>query len=339
MDKLKEDILWRGRKWTELKGIKHMQFDGIAASRSDDRRILRHKVGFHLFHFLRITIDSHLCDNDSVDEAELTNKELLLTLTVISDFSLCDKLWLQFDVDRVFHIEWNKDAFANLVLPMDRKDLLQSLVEAHHHELRFDDFIKDKGHGLVINLFGPPGVGKTFSAEATSEHVKRPLYLVGAGDLGTDTKSLDMALKHMFQVATMWKAIVLIDKADVFLERLHHVEYYCGILFLTMNHVKAFDEAFFSCIHISLHFPKLPEESRAQVWSSFIAKVDVEGVITPEEIKCLTCRDINGRQIKNAVRTAQSLALGHRELLSLRHFLGTLDAMEDFTKEFEGKTL
>ena len=33
----------------------------------------------------------------------------------------------------------------------------------------FDDFIRGKGQGLVINLFGPPGVGKTLSAEATSE--------------------------------------------------------------------------------------------------------------------------------------------------------------------------
>lgn len=45
-------------------------------------------------------------------------------------------------------VEWNPDAFANLVLPQDRKTLLQSLVEAHHQELGFDDFIKGKGHGL-----------------------------------------------------------------------------------------------------------------------------------------------------------------------------------------------
>lgn len=61
--------------------------------------------------------------------------------------------------------------------------------------------------------------GKTFSAEATSEHVRRPLYLVGAGDLGTDANSLDMALERVFEVATTWKAIVLIDEADVFLEQ------------------------------------------------------------------------------------------------------------------------
>lgn len=133
---------------------------------------------------------------------------------------------VEFNIELIEEVEWNNDAFSNLVLPDGRKDLLQSLVESHHRELGFDDFIKGKGHGLVINLFGPPGVGKTFSAEATSEHVKRPLYIVGAGDLGTTASTLDAALERVFDVATAWKAIVLIDEADVFLEQrsLHDLE-------------------------------------------------------------------------------------------------------------------
>lgn len=112
-------------------------------------------------------------------------------------------------------VEWNQAAFANLVLPPGRKDLLKSLVEAHHKQLNFDDFIKGKGHGLVVNMYGPPGVGKTFSAEATSEHVQRPLYVVGAGDLGTDPHTLDLALEKVFDLATAWKAIVLIDEVCI----------------------------------------------------------------------------------------------------------------------------
>jgi len=139
---------------------------------------------------------------------------------------LTDYFVVEFNVEKVCEVDWNTDAFANLVLPNDRKHLLQSLVEAHHKEVGFDDFIKGKGHGLVVNLFGPPGVGKTFSAEATSEHVRSPLYVVGGGDLGTTAASLDSALERIFDVATAWKAIVLIDEADVFLEQrsLHDLE-------------------------------------------------------------------------------------------------------------------
>ncbi|KAL0957540.1 hypothetical protein HGRIS_001329 [Hohenbuehelia grisea] len=71
-----------------------------------------------------------------------------------------------------------------------------------------------------------PAKGKTFSAEATSVHVKRPLYVIGGGDLGTKVSELDAALERIFDVATAYKAIVLIDEADVFLEQrsLHDLE-------------------------------------------------------------------------------------------------------------------
>jgi len=288
--------------------------------------------------------------DDGGSNDELTDDDLTLTSTVVYGFSLSDKIWLEFDIDKVQPVEWNEDAFANLVLPSARKDLLRSLVEAHHRELGFDDFIKGKGHGLVINLFGPPGVGKTFSAEATSEHVKRPLYVIGGGDLGTKAADLDAALDRIFDIATAWKAIVLIDEADVFLEErslhdlernamvavfLRHVEYYRGILFLTTNRVQAFDDAFLSRIHVALHFHELSQTSKEQVWTAFIAKLGATDVLTPEQITELAKRNINGRQIKNAARTAQSLAVGRGEPIEYCHFVETLDAMAEFTKEFE----
>ena len=80
---------------------------------------------------------------------------------------------MKFDVDNVTDIQWQTDAFENLVLPKQQKDMIRALVESHEASVnaqdRFDDFIAGKGRGLVINLFGPPGVGKTLSAEATSE--------------------------------------------------------------------------------------------------------------------------------------------------------------------------
>ncbi|KAJ7097392.1 hypothetical protein C8R44DRAFT_843635 [Mycena epipterygia] len=290
--------------------------------------------------------------NATTENADLSSEDLLLTPTVVYGFSLSDKLWLEFDVTKVAPVTWNPAAFANLALPAERKELLRSLVEAHHEDTGFDDFIQGKGEGLVVNLFGPPGVGKTFSAEATSEHVQRPLFIIGGGDLGVCAADLDAILKWWFDVAAVWKAIVLIDEADVFLERrsphdlernamvavfLRHVEYYRGILFLTTNRVQAFDEAFFSRIHVALHFTELSEASRAQVWRAFIARPGAQAVaLSDAEIAMLARRNVNGRQIKNAVRTAHSIALGRKEPLGLRHFVETLDAMDEFTQQFEG---
>jgi hypothetical protein len=39
--------------------------------------------------------------------------------------------------------------------------------------------------------------------------VKRPLYVVGVGEIGTD---LERKLKQIFDIACVWKAIVLIGK-------------------------------------------------------------------------------------------------------------------------------
>ncbi|KAF9527921.1 P-loop containing nucleoside triphosphate hydrolase protein [Crepidotus variabilis] len=403
---LKAGILKRGKKWVSLIGMHHMQYDGVAALKCDDKW-LRHNVRSRIIvdrsTFRRVNVNYPLpapvepkveesgessagedsfnrfaqydeygnlipvplpsdpsngnfnivqtVSDDDTPDVELNDNDLLLTPTIVFGFSLVDKVWLEFNVEKIEPVVWNTEAFANLVLPQDRKDLLQSLVEAHHKELGFDDFIKGKGHGLVVNLFGPPGVGKTFSAEATSEHVKRPLYIVGGGDLGTTATGLDSALESIFDVATAWKAIVLIDEADVFLEQrslhdlernamvavfLRHVEYYRGILFLTTNRVKAFDEAFLSRIHVALHFSTLSLDSKAQVWKAFISKMgeDVEP-LTPAQIEDLAKRDINGRQIKNAARTAHSLAVSRGQKVGFEHLRITLDAMDEFSREFE----
>ncbi|KAH9848097.1 P-loop containing nucleoside triphosphate hydrolase protein [Lenzites betulinus] len=285
------------------------------------------------------------------EEATLKDEDLLIASPILYGYSLSDKIWLEFNVQHIQPIVWNEESFANLVLADDRKDLLRSLVDAHSVDLGFDDFVQGKGQGLIINLFGPPGVGKTLSAEATSERVHRPLYVVGGGDLGTKAADVDAELTRVFDIATSWKAIVLIDEADVFLERrslhdlernamvavfLRHVEYYRGILFLTTNRITAFDPAFLSRIHVALHFGPLSPAARAQVWRAFLRKAGVALAAAGEAalVARLAARDVNGRQIKNACRTAQSLAHSRGQVLGVEHLEETLDAMEDFNVEF-----
>ncbi|KAL1948292.1 hypothetical protein VTO73DRAFT_12367 [Trametes versicolor] len=292
------------------------------------------------------------------EEEALKDEDLLLASPILYGYSLSDKIWLEFNVQHIQPIVWNEEAFTNLVLADDRKDLLRSLVDAHSVNLGFDDFVQGKGQGLIINLFGPPGVGKTLSAEATSERVHRPLYVVGGGDLGTKASDVDAELTRVFDIATSWKAIVLIDEADVFLERrslhdlernamvavfLRHVEYYRGILFLTTNRITAFDPAFLSRIHVALHFGELSLAARTQVWRAFLRKAGIAapapGVDAEAQfVARLAAREVNGRQIKNACRTAQSLAHSRGQQLAVEHLEETLDAMEDFNIEFAAMT-
>ena len=53
-----------------------------------------------------------------------------------------------------------------------------------------------------------------------------------------------------------------------------------------------------------------------------------------DELAALAQREVNGRQIKNAVRTASSLAASRAVPLCYAHLADTLDAMEEFTAEF-----
>lgn len=82
----------------------------------------------------------------------LTDEDYILATPIVYGFALDDKRWVEFNIDLVEPIVWNESAFANLVLPAEKKMLIQALVEAHQEKDRvgFDDFIVGKGQGLVI---------------------------------------------------------------------------------------------------------------------------------------------------------------------------------------------
>ena len=66
-------------------------------------------------------------------------------------------------------------------------------------------------------MLGPPGVGKTLTAECIADLYERPLYSVTSGDLGTDPKDIEAKLHKIFDYAVKWNAVLLLDEADVFL--------------------------------------------------------------------------------------------------------------------------
>ena len=174
------------------------------------------------------------------------------------------------------------------------------------------------GQGLVVLLHGSPGVGKTLTAEAISEYQRRPLYRVTAGDLDLDSHKLEIKLSEILDLATRWKAIILLDEADVFVEsrtlhNLHHntlvsvflrqLEYFQGVMILTTNRVTVFDDAIKSRIHLGIKYEDLNQKARAKVWTTFIEHADnttEEGktsTVTEKQIRELAQRPTNGRQV------------------------------------------
>lgn len=50
-----------------------------------------------------------------------------------------------------------------------------------------------------------------------AEHTKSPLYLLSAGELGTEPATVEKKLSTTLECCKLWRAILLIDEADVFL--------------------------------------------------------------------------------------------------------------------------
>lgn len=218
-----------------------------------------------------------------------------------------------------------------------------SFVESQvANKSRFDDMIEGKGKGIIMLLSGPPGVGKTLTAESVAESMHIPLYMMSAGDLGTTPTQVEDALQQIFEMVSKWNAILLLDECDVFLEArtaddlqrnrlvsifLRMLEYYEGILFLTTNRVSNMDAAFQSRIHVSMAYPDLTIESRRQIWANFLQKGGQNTLISDEDLDILSHKELNGRQIKNVIKTAFLLAIRKKSPLA-RDAIETVLAIE-----------
>jgi AAA+ superfamily predicted ATPase len=267
-------------------------------------------------------------------------------------FSLRDKEWASVRVDHLHQVQFREKALKRLVIKEEYKKMMIAMVEAYMLEQPgFSDIVMGKGRGLIILLHGPPGVGKTLAAECIAELQKRPLYSVSCGDLGTEPLNLEHRLKEVFSYAVLWHAILLMDEADIFLQErdihdvkrnalvsifLRELEYFDGILFMTTNRPGDLDEAFQSRIHISIGLNALNIEERRKVWAVFIKEMTLsekeKRALLDYVTKNFDGDKLNGRQIRNAVRTALALAQLKGEKLGSDH----LERVVKIGREFAG---
>ncbi|KAK8081104.1 ATPase [Apiospora hydei] len=260
------------------------------------------------------------------------------------------------DVDLCKPANVNTKAIDTLVMPDERRRMIKAIVQKHagpvpkpvmSTETWGADFIQTKGEGQIFLLHGGPGVGKTYVsrekhsilsklsltiqprllAKCIAELIGRPLLSLTCADFGTDARSMENILSKWFKLAESWGAVMLLDEADVWLERrmtsnlernILVAEYYRGILFLTSNRVGTFDDAFISRIHVVIHYEDLGEPQRKRIWEQFFDKLErerKESIIVESRAKHFVLNDSemrkipwNGREIRNAFQTAVSLA-------------------------------
>ncbi|KAK1995570.1 P-loop containing nucleoside triphosphate hydrolase protein, partial [Colletotrichum falcatum] len=282
----------------------------------------------------------------------LTDTQYFLCDSEVETFLFKTRSWEKLHIDGFEPSTFDTTLFERLVLQSDTKELIRNLtamyirdnsrpapqddsgytkVSAVHKKALQSkgettwsaDFIEGKGEGLTFLLHRKPGVGKTYTAECISHHTQRPLLSLTCSDIGVEPQTIEENLRKWFKMAEKWGAIMLIDEADIYMERreiqdlernhlvagfLRALEYYKGILFLTTNRVGTFDEAFISRIHIQIYYPPFREEDRHKVWDSFFNKLEEDRETTMRimqstrdyiESEDLRSLEWNGREIRN----------------------------------------
>ncbi|KAL0254965.1 hypothetical protein SLS55_009489 [Diplodia seriata] len=348
------DIAWKGHSYLSYKG-KFMDkakayYEGpIVAETAIPRRekVPENQWEFSWDNYLAYATEkslekdkaaSHMqpvcIDPEEVSQEMLSDDHSFLVSPVMLAFALSHKAWMPVHVDNMRSM--GPPAYVpDANIGTDNLRIIRALShrQVSTRQSWSADFIKNKGEGVVVLLHGPPGVGKTYTVEKTAISTRRPLLALTIGDLGRNEEKIEKELTMWFDLAHRWRAILLIDEADIFLERrrasdlarngvvaafLRKMEYFGGILFLTTNRVEHIDEAFMSRVHVVIGFDKLDRQRRRVIWASFIDKLKREMVgklrvsdeaerfvLDDEEVGNV---DWNGREIRNAFQTAISLA-------------------------------
>ncbi|KAK6851481.1 hypothetical protein PG995_011606 [Apiospora arundinis] len=314
------------------------------------------------------TVDKRLFTYDKWPQKIDSTEEMppdckLLLPNVIQGFHLGSKKWKELHVnDFLPQVDWNKNAFTQLVLDEKTKEMIRALVDVQKsRDSNMDDIIKGKGNGLILLLHGSPGTGKTLTAESVAEIAEKPLYRVTCGDIGTNAQEVEKYLQTVMYLGKKWDCVLLLDEADVFLEErtmadlarnslvsvfLRILEYHEGILILTSNRVGTFDEAFKSRIQVAIHYDNLTKKSRKAIWQNFFDMLEGSGenANMPElegRLDELAGEEMNGRQIRNALLTARQLAQHRSERLDWEHLnqvMKTSAAFNKYLKTVKGHT-
>ncbi|KAL8687493.1 MAG: hypothetical protein Q9218_006349 [Villophora microphyllina] len=260
---------------------------------------------------------------------------------LVPGFTLQNKTWNYLNIENLADVK-SEASMDNVIIDQANRDVVQAVCHANSNPCKID-YISNKGQGQVVLLHGPPGVGKTYTVECIAQATKRPLIALTIGDLTVQENQIETRLVDWFSLAERWQAILLLDEADIFLERratrdiqrnsivsifLRRMEYFRGLLFLTTNRVGQIDDAFLSRVTVVLQYDHLTDDTRKRIWDGFFKKLEHDGereglgksednrkievdryarkyILNDEDVKNLKW---NGREIRNALQTAISLA-------------------------------
>lgn len=237
-------------------------------------------------------------------------------------------------IDQLQPYVYRPELRDKLILPPEHGDLIDALTA--DMDVLMEDIISGKTGGTTIICQGKAGTGKTLTAEVYSEIVKRPLYRIHSGQLGTNAESVENELNAALKKAQSWKAVMLIDEADVFVSQrdgnleknavvsvfLRTLEYYDGLLFLTTNRLDTIDEAILSRCIAQIQYKEPSVDERFKLWQTLGSVYGMDLVKDKKMAKELADTFVcTGRDIKGLIKLVTKYARQRNKKIEVKDFV------------------
>ncbi|MFT5434403.1 MAG: SpoVK/Ycf46/Vps4 family AAA+-type ATPase [Myxococcota bacterium] len=236
--------------------------------------------------------------------------------------------------------------FERLVLPQEsRRQLTEVMTACTHHQdvLNRWGFGRHltSGRGVCVMFDGPPGTGKTFSAEILASALKLPLYRVQIPNVVSKwVGETERNLQQIFVRARAARALLLFDEADSLFGRrsttqqssndryanmevnllLQEIERYDGISVLTTNLFGNLDDALQRRIQFRVTFPFPKGNERARIWDVLMPpEAPISSNVDYDELGHRF--ELSGGHIKNALLRAAYQAMDAGGPIGMEHLV------------------
>ena len=261
------------------------------------------------------------------------------------------------DIEEDSPVTNDKEDFLNVYDPrwslenvyideQSRKQIITALTIVKHKKKLFNEWgLKDTlngGRGIVLNFWGPPGTGKSLSAEAIAHYLNKKVYSVNYAELESKyVGDTPKNIKKSFQRASENNAVLIFDEADSFLgKRLTNVsqsadygvnitrsvmllelEKFDGVVIFTTNLINNYDDAFKRRILANIEFKNPDQLGREAIWKVHLPnKLPLEDTVTFQQL-AVKYQKTSGADIKDMVLYAATACLQREgEKLQLNDF-------------------